>query len=135
MRQGGRFGISFFGPFDRMDIMNSWVIALLECSPPDESGDDLMAISQPGAAEKMVGAAGMTPIERGSTTCAQEFPDVATAVRAYSALGPAWAAINHVGEEQWCSRLTEVFQPYRTPSGIVRLINEWGWLTAVVGAG
>ena len=30
LRGGGRFGISFFGAFDRMDLMNSWVIALLE---------------------------------------------------------------------------------------------------------
>jgi len=128
LRPGGRFGISFFGSFEHMDIMSSWVIALLECAPPDESGDDLLAISYPGAAEVMVTAAGMTPGERGSTTCAEEFPDVATAVRAYSALGPAWAAINHVGDERWSSRLAELFEPYRASSGIVRLTNEWGWL-------
>src|SRR5688572_2772543 len=53
LRPGGRFGISFFGDFERSDIAKSWVIALIECSPPDDSGDDLMAISQPGAAEEM----------------------------------------------------------------------------------
>jgi SAM-dependent methyltransferase len=130
LRPGGRFGISFFGPFDKMDIMNSWVIALLECAPPADSDEDLMAISHPGAAERMVAAAGMTPIERGSTVAAQEFADVDTAVRAYSALGPAWAAINHVGEQRWHARLAELFEPYQQPSGIVRLINEWVWLTA-----
>ena len=81
LRPGGRFGISFFGSFEHMDIMSSWVIALWECAPPDESGDDLLAISYPGAAEVMVTAAGMTPGERGLTTCAEEFPDVATAAR------------------------------------------------------
>ena len=130
LRPGGRFGISFFGSFDRIDLMKSWVIALLECSPPDDSGDDLMAISRPGAAEEMCLKAGMSPIERGSTMCAQEFPDVETAVRAYSALGPAYTAINHVGEERWSSRLQELFEPFRTPSGVVRLVNEWGWVTA-----
>jgi SAM-dependent methyltransferase len=130
LRDGGRFGISFFGGFDRMDLMNSWVIALLECSPPDPSGDDLMAISQPGAAEELIANAGMTPVERGVTRCAQEFPDVDVAVRAYSALGPAHAAINHVGEERWSSRLRELFQPYVAASGVVRLVNDWGWVTA-----
>jgi SAM-dependent methyltransferase len=130
LRSGGRFGISFFGSFENMDIMNSWVIALMECSPPDDSDEDLMAISHPGAAERMVARAGMTPIERGATVCAQEFADLDTAVRAYSALGPAWAAINHVGAVQWSTRLGELFEPYRQPSGIVRLVNEWGWLTA-----
>jgi SAM-dependent methyltransferase len=130
LRPGGRFGISFFGDFERSDIAKSWVIALIECSPPDDSGDDLMAISHPGAAEEMSLKAGMTPIERGSTTCAQEFPDIETAVRAYSALGPAYTAINHVGEQQWSSRLRELFEPFRAPSGVVRFVNEWGWVTA-----
>src|SRR5262245_30923773 len=76
LRDGGRFGISFFGAFDRMDLMNSWVIALLECSPPDASGEDLMAISEPGAAEEIITNAGMTPVTRGVTRCAQEFADV-----------------------------------------------------------
>ena len=130
LRAGGRFGISFFGDFDRMDLMNSWVIALLECSPPDASGEDLMAISQPGAAEEMIAKAGMTPVERGVTRSAQEFPDLAAAVRAYSALGNAYTAINHVGEERWSSRLEELFEPYVAPSGVVRLVNDWGWVTA-----
>jgi SAM-dependent methyltransferase len=130
LRPGGRFGISFFGAFDRMDLMNSWVIALLECSPPDPSGEDLLAISQPGAAETLISNAGMTPVERGVTRSAQEFPDVDAAVRAYSALGPAYAAINHVGEERWSGRLKELFQPYVAPSGVVRLVNDWGWVTA-----
>jgi SAM-dependent methyltransferase len=130
LRPGGGFGISFFGSFEDMDIMKSWVVALLECSPPADSDEDLLAISYPGAAEKMVAAAGMTPIERGATTCAQEFADLDSAVRAYSALGPAWAAINHVGHERWAARLAELFAPFRQPSGIVRLVNEWGWLTA-----
>ena len=130
LRDGGRFGISFFGAFDRMDLMNSWVIALLECSPPDPSGEDLMAISQPGAAEQLIANVGMTPVERGVTKCAQEFPDVDVAVRAYSALGPAYTAINRVGEERWSSRLKELFQPYVAASGVVRLVNEWGWVVA-----
>jgi SAM-dependent methyltransferase len=137
LRPGGRFGISFFGSFDRIDLMKSWVIALLECSPPpsppssaDDSADDLLAISQPGAAEEMCRKAGLSPVSRGATSCAQEFPDVATAVRAYSALGPAYAAINHVGEERWSSRLHELFSPFQTPAGVVRLVNESGWVTA-----
>ena len=130
LREGGRFGISFWGAFDRMDLMNSWVIALLECSPPDESDDDLMAISQPGAAEELIAKAGMTPVERGVTTCAQEFPDLDVAVRAYSANGPAYKAIDHVGDERWSSRVREVFEPYVAASGVVRLVNEWGWVVA-----
>jgi SAM-dependent methyltransferase len=75
LRDGGRFGISFWG-IDRMDLMNSFVIALLESAPPEPPGEDLLAISQPGAAEAMIKNAGMTPVERGMTRSAQEFPDV-----------------------------------------------------------
>ena len=130
LKEGGRFGISFFGSFERIDLMDSWVIALLECSPPDESGEDLMAISQPGAAEELITKAGMTPVERGATSCVQEFADLDCAVRAYSALGPAFTAINHVGEDRWATRLGELFQPFVAPSGVVRLRNEWGWVVA-----
>ena len=130
LKKGGRFGISFFGSFDRIDLMHSWVIALLECSPPDESGEDLMAISQPGAAEELITRAGMTPLQRGATSCVQEFADLAAAVPAYSALGPAVTAINHVGEDRWSSRLGELFQPFVAPSGVVRLRNESGWVVA-----
>jgi hypothetical protein len=51
-------------------------------------------------------------------------------VRAYSANGPAYIAINHVGVEQWSRRLKELFLPYVTASGAVRLVNNWGWVTA-----
>lgn len=130
LRPGGRFAISFFGDFDRMDLMRSWAVALVECSPPDESGADLLAVSRPGAAEGIIARAGMEPLERGATASIQEFADVDAAVRAYSTLGPAITAIGHVGEDRWSTRLRELFQPFVAPSGVVRLVNEWGWVIA-----
>lgn len=52
----------------------------------------------------------------------------AAAVRAYSAVGSAQAAIDHVGEQRWRSPLHELYQPYVTPSGIVRIVNTIGWV-------
>ena len=129
LRRGGRFAISFFGDFERMDLVRSWVIALLECSPPGGSEADLVSISRPRAAEEAVSKAGMTPVERGSTTSMQEFADLDSAVLAYSALGPAITAIEHVGEARWSSRLRALFRPFVAPNGVVRLVNQWAWLT------
>lgn len=129
LRPGGMFAMSFFGDLDRMDLTPSWTHAVLELSP-EHDGPDLLAVSAPGAAAFAVERVGMLPVIQGTTTCGQEFPDVATAVRAYTALGPAWTAIQHSGEERWVARLTELFEPFTAPSGIVRLVNEWAWIVA-----
>ncbi len=68
-------------------------------------------------------------LERGVSTNAQDFADIDAVVRAYSATGPARAAIEHVGEERGTPRC-DSYEPYVTDSGLVRIVNTIGWLIA-----
>lgn len=59
-----------------------------------------------------------------------EWPDVPTALQALRAVGPSWAAIEHVGvskfDEVMTAALTEVLDPQLG----IRLTSEHFWITA-----
>lgn len=134
LRPGGRFAMSFWGDSDKVDLWTAWVPAILELSPPAEleSSGDLLRIGQPGEAERLLEGAGLTPGPRGSTLAQAEFADVELAARAFCSSGPAWAAASHSGEARLRARLEELMRGFESPrTGIVRLVNEWAWITAV----
>ena len=133
LRPGGRFVMSFWGAPERVDLWRAWTPAILELSPPEEldSSGDLLRIGEPGEAERLLRAAGFTPDRRSSTVAHLEFVDVEVAARAFCSTGPSWAAANHSGEEALRSRLVELMRPFQSPrTGIVRLVNEWSFVTA-----
>jgi len=59
-----------------------------------------------------------------------EWPDVATAVRAVAAAGPSVPAIESVGYEAFCAVLTDALAPLHDPDLVVRISSEFGWVTA-----
>ena len=133
LRPGGRFAMSFWGDPDKVDLWRAWVPAIMELSPPEEleSSGDLLRIGQPGEAERLLEGAGLPPGPRRSTLAQAEFADVELAARAFCSSGPAWAAASHSGEETLRARLEELMRAFESPrTGIVRLTNEWAWITA-----
>lgn len=132
LRPGGRVAITFWATENNDDMLNTFGAALGELAPPAEqdTAGRLVEIATPGVAEAMMTQAGLTPIERGISRNAQDFVDLEAAIRAYSATGPAQAAIRHVGTERWTNRLRELYAPYTTQSGVVRIVNTIGWLIA-----
>jgi SAM-dependent methyltransferase len=130
VRPGGRVAITFWSIDGNDDMLNTFGTALGELAPPaeQETAVRLIEIAMPGVAEKMMSDAGLTPVERDESRNAQDFIDLDAVVRAYSATGPAQAAIQHVGAERWTKRLRELYAPYSTPTGIVRLVNTIGWI-------
>lgn len=130
VRPGGRVAITFWSIEGNDDMLNSFGTALGELAPPaeQETAARLLEIAVPGVAEKMMSDVGLTPVERGESRNAQDFVDLDAVVRPYSATGPARAAIQHVSAERWTNRLCELYAPYATPTGIVRLVNTIGWI-------
>lgn len=132
LRTGGHVAITFWNLDGNDDMLSTFAVALGELAPPAEhdAGAKLIEIGVPGVAEAMVEHAGLVPLERGVSTNAQDFADIDAVVRAFSATGPARAAIEHVGEERWHTTLRQLYEPYVTDSGLVRIVNTIGWLIA-----
>ena len=127
----GRLGLTFWGRLDRLGLM-PYFVTVIELSPPDhgaanmEHGDT----GRQGVVEDMLEATGFRLEERGTVDVVNEWPDVATAVRALAAAGPSVPAIEAVGYDAFCEALREVVSPLCDRDVGVRITSEFGWITA-----
>ena len=109
------------------DVLSA-IGGLLPPPPPGAGGP--FALSLPGALERLVESAGLSPREDGEVPTPYVYPDVDTAVRAQMSSGPAVRAIQHAGADAVQAALTEVMTRYRQPSGAVQLDNVFRYLVA-----
>jgi len=130
LRPGGVLGMAGWGSPRRRGHL-AYFMALVDISPPEHIADSmaLMATGRPGVAEDLLTAAGVELLERGQVDLTSEFPDVATAVRALTAVGPSWAAIQHVGLAEFTEVMTTALAAVADDTLGVRLTSEFFWLT------
>jgi SAM-dependent methyltransferase len=127
----GRLGLTFWGRLDRIGLM-PYFMKIIELSPSShqsasmEQGDT----GRVGVVEDMLVRSGFNVIERGTVEAINEWPDVATAVRALAAAGPAVPAIELVGYDAFCAALDEILSPLYDADLGVRIVSELGWVTA-----
>jgi ubiquinone/menaquinone biosynthesis C-methylase UbiE len=127
----GRLGLTFWGRYERLGLL-PYFLKVIELSPPDhgaasmEQGDT----GRSGVVEDMLMATGFELVERGTVDVVNEWPDIATAVRAMAAAGPSVPAIEAVGYEAFCDALREVVSPLSDREVGVRITSEFGWITA-----
>lgn len=128
---GGRFGMTFWGSYERLGLM-PYFAKMIELSPPSHGAAtmDQGDTGRPGVVEQMLETTGFTTLERGTVDCVNEWPDVATAVRALAAAGPSIPPIEAIGRDAFCDALTEVIAPLADPDVGVRISSEFGWVTA-----
>ncbi len=81
----------------------------------------------------MLAATGFKLVERGAVDVVNEWPDVATAVRALAAAGPSVPAIEAVGYDAFCEALSQVMLPLHDRDIGIRVASEFGWISAEVG--
>jgi SAM-dependent methyltransferase len=130
----GRYGMTFWGRYERLGLM-PYFLKVIELSPPThgaasmEQGDT----GRPGVVEDMLAATGFRLAERGTVDVVNEWPDVATAVRALAAAGPSVPAIEAVGYDAFCEALSEVMSPLHDRDIGIRVKSEFGWISADVG--
>jgi len=128
---GGRFGMTYWGRPVRLGLM-PYFATVAALSPPSHA---LATIAQggtgrPGVAEAMIEAAGLRVDVRGVVTVTAEWPDLDLAVRALTAAGPSWPAIEHVGQRRFADELAQALAPLVTPESGLRIVNEFGYITA-----
>ncbi|MGZ4691125.1 MAG: class I SAM-dependent methyltransferase [Acidimicrobiia bacterium] len=125
----GRFGMTYWGAHERLGLL-PYFAKIVELSPPSHQAATMEQGDTSRAVDDMLAAKGFRVVERGTVNVVNEWPDVATGVRALAAAGPARPAIDAVGYDAFCEALTGVVADAHDPVLGVRITSEFGWLTA-----
>ncbi len=107
---GGRLGFTVWGHLKKSP--GAWALSPLRLAsqPKVENQAAMVALGRPGAGEELLARYGFEDVERIVVPFAWEFPDAETYARALASTGPAYEAIQSVGEEEFVRRATEMAQ-------------------------
>jgi SAM-dependent methyltransferase/alkylhydroperoxidase family enzyme len=126
LKPGGRLGMTVWGHIKASP--GAWALApfLLASEPKVENQAAMVSLGRPGVGEALLLDKGFEEITRNDITCVWEFSDPATYARAIASTGPAYEAIQSVGEEEFFKVAEEFAQqqvrdglPLRAPIAIV----------------
>ena len=98
---GGRVGITAWGHLKVSPGVWAFAPFRLAAQPQVDNQAAMVALGRPGAGEELLGRHGFTDIERIDVPSVLEFADPVTYARAMAATGPAYEAIQNVGEQQF----------------------------------
>jgi SAM-dependent methyltransferase len=98
LRPGGRIGLTVWGHIKISS--GAWALApfRLASSAKVRNQANMVALGRPGAGEEVMGRFGFVDVERIDVAFAWEFPDPETYARTLASTGPAYEAIQNVGE-------------------------------------
>lgn len=107
---GGRVGITVWGHIKKSP--GAWALSpfTLASAPKVANQADMVALGRPGVGEELLAEFGFVDIERVDIPFAWEFADPAGYARALASTGPAYEAIQTVGEEEFIRHATELAQ-------------------------
>jgi SAM-dependent methyltransferase len=103
---GGRVGITVWGHLKVSPGVWAFEPFRLAAPPQVENQAAMVALGRPGAGEKLLGQHGFTDIQRIAVPFVLEFADPETYARALASTGPAYEAIQNVGEPQFLDAAT-----------------------------
>jgi uncharacterized peroxidase-related enzyme len=105
---GGRLGFTVWGHIKKSP--GAWALSpfRLASQPKVENQAAMVALGRPGAGEDLLARYGFEDVERMVVPFAWEFPDAAAYARALASSGPAYEAIQSVGEEEFVRWATEM---------------------------
>ena len=109
---GGRVGITVWGHIKVSP--GAWAMApfRLATEVKVENQANMVALGRPGAGEQVLSDYGFQAIERVDLPMAWEFADPETFARAMAATGPAYEAIQNVGEEAFIQSAIAEARPH-----------------------
>ena len=109
---GGRLGFTVWGHIKKSP--GAWALApfRLASEPKVENQAAMVALGRPGAGEELLARFGFEDVERMVVPFAWEFPDPESYARALATTGPAYEAIQAVGEDEFLRRATEIAQEH-----------------------
>lgn len=125
----GRLGLTFWGSFDRNDLL-PYFLAVIEHSPPSHQHATADLGDTANVMEHMLRAAQFEIERQGAVDVINEWPDVETAVRAMASAGAAVPAIESIGYDGFCDVLRGIYAPRHEPHLGLRLCSELAWITA-----
>jgi len=101
LRPGGRAGITVWGHLKASP--GAWALAPFRLAAADKVDNQAVMVSlgRPGAGEELLGSCGFVDVERVDVPFAWEFADPETYARALASTGPAYEAIQNVGEAEF----------------------------------
>ncbi len=107
---GGRIGFTVWGHIKKSP--GAWALSpfRLASAPKVENQAAMVALGRPGVGEGLLASYGFIDVERVVVPFAFEFADPATYARTLAATGPAFEAIQAVGEEEFLRWATEMAQ-------------------------
>jgi SAM-dependent methyltransferase len=101
LRPGGRVAITVWGHLKVSP--GAWALAPLRLAAAEKVGNQaqMVSLGRPGAGEQLLESHGFAAIERVDVPFAWEFADPELYARALTASGPAYEAIQNVGEAEF----------------------------------
>lgn len=101
LKPGGRFGMTVWGHIKASPGVWALVPFTLADAPKVQNQADMNQMGKPGVGEHLLAEAGFCDIERIDIPFVWEFADPEQYARALAATGPAYEAIEQVGEEEF----------------------------------
>lgn len=134
VRPGGTVGLSFWGNQRRMQAYPLFAVLGQTSEGEREHTGALVSIGRPGVAEQLMTDAGLVPGTRTTLRLHWEFPDVELTARALASTGPAYLAIQHLGEEAFMTSARAAAASLYVEGVGVRAEVELQFLVGVVPA-
>jgi SAM-dependent methyltransferase/alkylhydroperoxidase family enzyme len=108
LKPGGRIGLTVWG--HNKASPGAWALSpfRLAAAPKVANQAAMVALGRPGVGEDLLASAGFVGIERVSIPFVWEFADPDAYARALASTGPAYEAIQAVGEEEFLRSATEL---------------------------
>jgi SAM-dependent methyltransferase len=108
LRPGGRLGITVWGHLKASS--GAWALSpfRLAAQPKVENQAAMVALGRPGVGEQLLTDAGFGELRRVEVPFAWEFPDPETYARALASSGPAYEAVQNVGEDEFYRTAVEI---------------------------
>jgi SAM-dependent methyltransferase len=108
LRPGGRAGITVWGHLKVSP--GAWALAPFRLAAVEKVDNQaaMVSLGRPGAGEQLLESHGFTDVERLDVPFAWEFADPELYVRALASTGPAYEAIQNVGEAEFRRAATEL---------------------------
>jgi SAM-dependent methyltransferase len=132
VRAGGKVGLSFWGNQRRMEAYPLFAVLGQTSQTERDNTGAMVNIGRPGIAEQLMTEVGLVPGTRTSLRLHWEFPDVELAARALASAGPAYLAIQHVGEEAFMASARQAAAGLYVEEVGVRAEVELQFLVGVV---
>jgi len=108
LRPGGRFAMTIWGNVGKSP--GAWMLApfLWAADEKIDNQAQMVSLGRPGVGEAFLRDAGFTPDERVAVPFCFECADPELYARALAATGPAYEAIQNIGEEEFLRRAAEL---------------------------